>query len=156
VSNDDTLTTRLAGGHEVPLTGHHTPRASTCAAPSPSHTKTVGPRPARVKFSCARLRPNRLPSSAVVRFTLTRSRARPDSDLDAAGLAHPLNAGAGVLPTGRRVRSAHHFPVAGLVGESVADLKLDRQDATLGVAAGSLFFSGFGLAITSTRRSFKV
>ena len=28
VSNDDTLTTRLAVGHEVPLTGHHTPRAS--------------------------------------------------------------------------------------------------------------------------------
>src|SRR6266566_3965334 len=56
----------------------------------------------------------------------------PDPDLGATGLAHPLNADAGVLPAGRRVRSAHHFPVAGLVGESVADLKLHRQDATLG------------------------
>jgi hypothetical protein len=50
----------------------------------------------------------------------------PDPDLGAVGLAHLPNTDAGVLPAGRRLRSADHFPVAGLVDEPVADPKLHR------------------------------
>jgi hypothetical protein len=65
----------------------------------------------------------------------------PDPDLGAARLAHPLNADAGVLPTGRRLRWTDHFPLAGLVGEPVADLQLHREDTALGRCFGSRFFS---------------
>src|SRR4029453_13086454 len=52
--------------------------------------------------------------------------------LYAHGLADPPNANAGVFPGVRRVRAADDFPLAGLIGEAIADPKLHRED--LGVA----------------------
>jgi len=37
-----------------------------------------------------------------------------------------------IYPTCRRIWLADDFPLAGLVGEAVADLKLHREDAALG------------------------
>jgi hypothetical protein len=118
VSNDDTLTTRLAGGHEVPLTGHHTPprfnlRGSFAFSYENGRT-TPG--------SCQILMRPLAPESLALlggRALHADPRVRaPDPDLDATGLAHPLNADAGVLPTGRRVRSADHIPVVSSVSRS--------------------------------------
>jgi len=49
-----------------------------------------------------------------------------------AGLPDSLDANASGLPTCRRICLADDFPLAGLVGEAVADLKLHREDAALG------------------------
>jgi hypothetical protein len=49
-----------------------------------------------------------------------------------AGLPDSLDANASGLPTCRRIWLADDFPLAGLVGEAVADLKLHREDAAFG------------------------
>src|SRR6266446_2459327 len=43
-------------------------------------------------------------------------------------IADPLDASMGGLAAHRRVRSVDDLPLAGLVGEAIADLKLHRQD----------------------------
>ena len=50
-----------------------------------------------------------------------------------------------------RVRLADDFPFSALIGETVPDLELHREDAAPGWRDGLLFFSGVGLAITLSR-----
>jgi hypothetical protein len=49
-----------------------------------------------------------------------------------AGLADSPDADARGLAACRRVRPADDLPLAGLVGEAFADLKLHREEAVLG------------------------
>src|SRR6266581_8359706 len=52
----------------------------------------------------------------------------PGPELGGGGIADPLDADTRVLPPGRRVGPGDDLPLAGLVGEAIADLKLHRQD----------------------------
>src|SRR5262249_18441560 len=52
----------------------------------------------------------------------------PRSDVGGAGLIDLPDLDVRVLPVGRREGSAHYFPLASLVGETVADAKIHRQD----------------------------
>ena len=52
----------------------------------------------------------------------------PRPDVGGARLVHSLKRDMRVLAVGRREGSAHYFPLAGLVGETIANAKLHRQD----------------------------
>jgi hypothetical protein len=60
----------------------------------------------------------------------------PAAFLDDGGLIHPFDAHVRGLAAGGRVQSIDDFPLAGLVGDSVADLELHRPEARRGRRAG--------------------
>src|SRR2546425_8381881 len=53
----------------------------------------------------------------------------PRPQIGDVGLADPLHANVRGFPAGRRVRPTDDLPVAGLVGESIADPEVHWQDA---------------------------
>src|SRR5262245_4990195 len=63
-------------------------------------------------------------SSASDRHAFVRA---PCPDAGGARLVDLLNANVRVLAVGRREGSAHYFPLAGLVGETIANAKIHRQ-----------------------------
>jgi len=56
----------------------------------------------------------------------------PRAFLDEGRLIHPSHAHVRDLAARRRARPVDHFPLAGLVGESVADLELHREEPRRG------------------------
>ncbi len=60
---------------------------------------------------------------------------------------NPPDAYARGLPATRGVRATGDFPLAGRVGEAVADLEFHRREPVYDGRRGSGFFAGFGLVI---------
>ena len=71
----------------------------------------------------------------------------PASYLVRSRISDPLKASMGVLSATSHVRSANYFPLACLIAQAVAELKLHRQDASLPAGVGMVRpFLGPGLS----------
>jgi len=76
----------------------------------------------------------------------------PASYLLRCRISHPLKASMGVLSATSRVRSADDFPLSRLIGQTIADLELHREDPALisqrgGSAIGELFAGALGASL---------